>query len=87
MSIRVELTYDMSKTLGLRCVEIESATTVKDVVEQTRGRFVDGGEEFARLARVAAIAVNGVLIAHRKGMKTQLNDGDRVSFVKSAAGG
>ncbi len=86
MSIRVELTYDMSKALGLQTFDIESAATVRDVVEQTSMRF-DGGEEFAKLARLAAIAVNGVLISHRKGMKTQLVDGDRVGFVKAAAGG
>lgn len=86
MSIRVELTYDMSKALGLQHFEVESATTVRDVVDQTQARF-EGGEEFAKLARVAAIAVNGVLISHRKGMKTKLSDGDRVGFVKAAAGG
>lgn len=86
MSIRVELTYDMSKALGLQSFDIESAATVRDVVEQTETRF-DGGEEFAKLARLAAIAVNGVLISHRKGMKTKLRDGDRVGFVKAAAGG
>ncbi len=86
MSIRVELTYDMSKALGLQTFDIESAATVRDVVEQTETRF-DGGEEFAKLARLAAIAVNGVLISHRKGMKTKLADGDRVGFVKAAAGG
>ena len=78
MSIRVELTYDMGKALGLQTFEIESASTVKEVVEQTRARFGDGGEQFAELARIAAIAVNGVLITHRKGMKTKLADGDRV---------
>ncbi len=87
MSIRVELTYDMSKILGLRSFDVESATTVKDVVEQTRARFADGGEEFAKLSRVAAIAVNGILTTYRKGMKTKLSDGDRVGFVKAAAGG
>ena len=86
MSIRVELTYDMSKALGLQSFDIESAATVRDVVEQTETRF-DGGEEFAKLARLAAIAVNGVLINYRKGMKTKLTDGDRVGFVKAAAGG
>lgn len=86
MSIRVELTYDMSKVLGLQTFDVESAATVRDVVEQTETRF-DGGEEFAKLARLAAIAVNGVLISHRKGMKTKLADGDRVGFVKAAAGG
>ncbi len=87
MSIRVELTYDMSKVLGLQAFEVETAGTVREVVEQTRARFADGGEQFAKLARVAAIAVNGVLINHRKGMKTRLSDGDRVGFVKAAAGG
>ncbi len=87
MSIRVELTYDMSKVLGVQAFEVETAGTVKEVVEQTRARFEDGGEQFAKLARVAAIAVNGVLISHRKGMKTRLSSGDRVGFVKAAAGG
>ncbi len=86
MSIRIELTYDMSKVLGLQHFEIDSAATVREVVEQTETRF-EGGEEFAKLARLAAIAVNGVLINHRKGMKTRLRDGDRVGFVKASAGG
>jgi molybdopterin converting factor small subunit len=86
MSIRVELTYDMSKALGLERFDVESPSTVRDVVEQTEARF-EGGEEFAKLARLAAIAVNGVLINYRKGMKTKLRDGDRVGFVKAAAGG
>ena len=47
----------------------------------------DGREEFAKLARVAAIAVNGILVSHGKEMKTKLSDGDRVGFVKAAAGG
>jgi molybdopterin converting factor small subunit len=87
MSIRVELTYDMGKAIGEHRFELESATTVKDVVEQTRERFGDGGEQFAKLAHVAAVAVNGILVKHRKGMKTKLKDGDRVGFVKAAAGG
>ncbi len=87
MSIQVELTYDMGKALGVQTLEVESASTVREVVEQTRARFADDGEQFAQLARVAAIAVNGVLINHRKGMKTKLADGDRVGFVKAAAGG
>jgi molybdopterin converting factor small subunit len=87
MSIRVELTYDMGKAIGEHHFDIESATTVKDVVEQTRERFGEGGEHFAKLTRVAAVAVNGILVTHRKGMKTKLKDGDRVGFVKAAAGG
>lgn len=86
MSIRVELTYDMSKALGIPYFDVESASTVQEIVEQTEMRF-DGGEEFVKLARLAAIAVNGVLVSHRKGMKTKLRDGDRVGFVKTAAGG
>ncbi len=87
MSIRVELTYDMGKALGTHAFELESASTVADVVEQTRARFGAAGAEFAKLARVARVAVNGVLVSHRKGMKTRLEDGDRVGFVKAAAGG
>ena len=87
MSIRVELTYDMGKAIGEHRFDVESASTVKDVVEQTRQRFGEGGEQFVKLARVAAVAVNGILVTHRNGMKTRLKDGDRVGFVKSAAGG
>lgn len=86
MGIRVELTYDMGKVIGTHSFELEAASTVADVVEQTRARF-EGGEDFVRLARVARVAVNGILVAHRKGMKTTLRDGDRVGFVKAAAGG
>ena len=87
MSIRVEVTYDMSKVLGVRSFELESAQTVGDVVEQTRTRFAECADEFDKLVRVAAVAVNGVLVSHRKGMKTPLKDGDRLGFVKAAAGG
>ncbi len=87
MSIQVELTYDMGKAIGEHRFEIDSAATVADVVEQTRARFKQGGDEFAKLAHVARVAVNGVLVNHRKGMKTALKDGDRVGFVKAAAGG
>ena len=87
MSIRVELTYDMGKALGTSTFEVESATTVAEVVEATRKRFPGGGEEFSILTKVAAVAVNGVLVKHKQGMKTKLSDGDRVGFVKAAAGG
>ena len=90
MSIQVELTYDMSKVLGVRSFEVESATTVNEVLEQTRERFAalgDAADEFEKLARLAAVAVNGVLMTHRMGAKAQLKDGDRLGFVKAAAGG
>jgi len=87
MSITVQLTYDMSKALGVQRFEVESARSVADVVEQARGRFRDSGADFEKLTRVAAVAVNGVLINHRKGMKTRLADGDTVAFLKAAAGG
>ena len=90
MSIRVELTYDMSKILGVRSFEVDSTTTLNEVVEQTRERFAalgNAADEFEKLTRVAAMAVNGVLVTHRKGAKAQLKDGDRIGFVKAAAGG
>ena len=87
MSITVELTYDMSKVLGMQRFEVEDARTVADVVRQARTRFGEGEESFEKLTRVAAVAVNGVLINHRKGMKTRLADGDTVTFLKAAAGG
>ncbi|MDP6978097.1 MAG: MoaD/ThiS family protein [Myxococcota bacterium] len=87
MSIQVELTYDMGKAIGEHRFEVEAAATVADVVEQTRQRFKEGGDEFAKLAHVTRVAVNGVLVKHSKGMKTALKDGDRVGFVKASAGG
>ena len=80
MSISVELTYDMGKTIGQHRFELEGASTVAEVVEQTRTRF-EGGAEFEKLARVARVAVNGVLIAYRKGMKTKPTRSPSLSFV------
>ena len=87
MSITVELTYDMSKALGARSLEVEGAATVADVVRLTRERFGERAAEFERLTRVAALAVNGVLATHRRGLRTPVADGDRVMFVKASAGG
>jgi molybdopterin converting factor small subunit len=87
VSITVELTYDMSKALGVRSLEVEGAATVADVVRLTRERFGERAAEFERLTRVAALAVNGVLATHRRGLRTPVADGDRVMFVKAAAGG
>ena len=87
MSITVEVTYDMSKALGTNRFELESAASVADVVARTREKFGDRGADFEKLSRVAAIAVNGVLVNHRRGMKTGLEDGDTVTFLKAAAGG
>ena len=87
MSILVELTYDMSKAFGAQRLELDGAATVKDAIRLTRERFEEGGEDFEKLTRVAAVAVNGVLVNHRKGMRTRLADGDTVAFVKAAAGG
>ena len=87
MSITVELTYDMSKELGTQRFEVENVSTVSDAVRRTKERFGDAGDRFELLTRVASVAVNGVLINHRKGMKTRLAEGDIVTFLKPAAGG
>ena len=87
MSVSVDLTYDMGKLLGATSLEVEGASSVSEVVELAQERFGANGEDFSRLARVAAIAINGVLVNHRRGMKTAVRDGDRVGFVKAAAGG
>jgi molybdopterin converting factor small subunit len=87
MRITVELTYDMSKALGVRRFEVEGARTVQDVVRLTRDKFGERGENFEKLSRVAAVVVNGVLINHQHGMSTELADGDTVAFLKAAAGG
>jgi molybdopterin converting factor small subunit len=87
MSVTVELTYDMGKELGEHRFEVEAAATVADVIAEARRRFGDRGDRFERLTRRAAVSVNGVLSSYRKGLKTRLEDGDTVAFVKAAAGG
>ena len=87
MSLTVELTYDMAKLLGTQHFEIEGARTIEDVLMAARSRFQDQGEAFDRMAKVAAVALNGVLVSHRQGRATKVQDGDRVGFVKVASGG
>lgn len=87
MGVTVQLTYDMGKELGESRLEIEGAATVHDVVRMTRERFGANSDAFQSLSRVAAVAVNGVLVKYRKAMKTKVKDGDTVAFVKAAAGG
>ena len=86
MAVRVELTYDMSKALGASHFEVEGAATVAEVVRLAEQRF-EGKGSFEQLTARAAIAVNGVLASHRRGMRTPVADGDTVAFVKAAAGG
>ena len=87
MSITVELTYEMGKALGTGRFEVDGAATVADVVRLTRERFGERAAEFERLTRMAAVSVNGVLVTHRRGLRTAVADGDRVMFVKASAGG
>jgi molybdopterin converting factor small subunit len=87
MSVTVELTYDMSKELGVERFQVEGATTVADALRLARERFGAKAEDFDRLSRVAAVAVNRVLMNHKQGRRTRLSDGDTVTFVKAAAGG
>jgi len=86
MPIVVELTYEMGKALGEFNIEVD-APDVPAVLEETRKRFDSCDGDFERLRSRAAIAVNGVLVRHRDEGGTRLHDGDRVSFVKAAAGG
>jgi len=87
MSITVELTYDLAKVLGVKRLELEGAATVAEAVRLTRARFGAQQETFDQLTRVTALVVNGVLTNHHQGMATPLVDGDRVGFLKAAAGG
>lgn len=87
MSISVELTYDMVKVLGIRRLELQDAPTVEAALQRTRERFGEQAGTFDRLARMAAVVVNGVLVSHARGGDTPLRDGDRVTFLKAAAGG
>ena len=86
MSITVELTYDLAKALGERRFEIDGPATLQDVLRLTQERFGEQVEVFDKLTRVTALVVNGVLVNH-KHKNFQLRDGDRVSFLKAAAGG
>jgi molybdopterin converting factor small subunit len=87
VAVTIQLTYDMGVALGVPRFEVDGADTVADAVEQVKRRFGDEADTFAKLSRVAAVAVNGVLVNHRRGMRTRLEDGDVVAFVKAAAGG
>jgi len=87
VSVTVELTYDMSKALGARRFDVDGARTVRDVLRLTRERFGERAAEFETLTRVTAVAVNGVLVNHRRGLRTEVADGDTVMFLKAAAGG
>ena len=86
MRVSVEPTYEMTKLLKMDSFEVDiaDAATVADVFEKTRTKV---GPEFDKLARLAAIAVNGVLVNYQRGMKTPLADGDTIRFVKASAGG
>ena len=84
MTITVELTYEMSRLLGIRRFEVEGPQTVQEILRLTRERFGDQAEAFDREARTSVLAVNGVLVNHRKGT---VAPGDRVGFVKTASGG
>ena len=87
MSVTVELTYDLAKALGNRRLELEGTPTLRQVLALTRERFGAEGAAFDRLTRVTALVVNGVIASRTHGQDTPLQDGDRVSFLKAAAGG
>jgi len=87
MSITVELTYDLAKALGVRRLELEGTPTLRQVLALTRDRFGAEGATFDKLTRVTALVVNGVLVGQGRAQNTPLLDGDRVSFLKAAAGG
>jgi molybdopterin converting factor small subunit len=86
MPVTVQLTYEMSKAVGAPRIHVDGVHTMADVVRATRARFEDPAR-FDQLARVTALAVNGVLTAYKRGLKTPVADGDTVAFVKAAAGG
>ena len=87
MSITVELTYDMAKALGLRRLELEGTPTLREALRQTRERFGTGAETFDQLSRTTAVVVNGVIASRTRGLDSPLQEGDRVTFLKAAAGG
>ena len=87
MSVTVELSYDMSKEFGERRIALDGPANVRAALAEVEARFDTAGVDFKTLSRVTAVAINGVLVNHRRGMKTALSDGDVVAFVKAASGG
>lgn len=87
MPVIIELTYEMAKALGGEPRFEAEAADVDTVVSITRERMKQSHADFDLLRARAAIAVNGVLVRHRDEGGTRLVDGDRVAFVKAAAGG
>ena len=87
MSVTVEFSYDMSKALGERRLVIPNPGRVREVIAEVERVFVEKGVDFSALSKVTSIAINGVLMNHRRGVKTKLEDGDVVAFVKAASGG
>jgi hypothetical protein len=82
-----EFTCEMSQGLRTRRFEAEGAATAADIVRLTRARFGERAAEFARLTRVAAVSVNGVIVIHGRGLGTKVANGGPVMFVKASAGG
>lgn len=87
MSITVELTYDLAKALGEPRLEVPAPATLQEVHRLTRERFGAQTDLFDKPTRLTALVVNSVLVKHRHGLDAPLSDGDRVSFLKAAAGG
>lgn len=87
MGVIVELTYDMGKAFGSTSLDIDGVSNVREALERTQKLLAEKGVDYTTLSKVAAVAVNGVLMNYRKGWKTPLQDGDTVAFVKAAAGG
>ncbi|MCC6527890.1 MAG: MoaD/ThiS family protein [Polyangiaceae bacterium] len=84
MRVTVELTYEMTKEVGVERFDVDDVSTVAELVERAKERV---GPSFDKHVRLAAVAVNGVLVHYKRGMRTKLADGDIVNFVKASAGG
>ncbi|RME25313.1 MAG: hypothetical protein D6806_08070 [Deltaproteobacteria bacterium] len=79
----VVLPYSTAKKLGKSILELD-AGTVGDLLDRLRDLLERQG---AALPRQAAVVVNGVAAARRRGRKTPLKKGDQVWFVLPAGGG
>ena len=84
MRVTVELTYDMARRFGEPSFDVDDVDGVAELIAVVVERL---GGDTERQARHAAIAINGVLVNHRQGRRTRLQDGDVVSFVVAGAGG
>lgn len=81
--VEVTLVGPMAEASGTRKTEAEAAN-VAELIEVLTARY---GPLFKQRARGSRIVLNGTPIQFKKGLKSQLSDGDEVAFLVPVGGG